>query len=152
MKITTKGRYALEIISDLALYSDDKKLESLKHIANRRGLSEKYLERIVKALKNAGLVESVRGVHGGYRLKKPAGKISVREVLTAVEGELAPVECLTKETDCGIECNMCPTRRTWERLWKEILETVEKISIEDVLREVKKEIDISTSMGYNIKI
>lgn len=137
MKISTKGRYAVEIMADLALYADEDHRASLKSIADRRKLSEKYLERIVKELKANGLVSSVRGAYGGYCLEKETGKITVREVLTSVEGELAPVECLTKETDCGIDCDHCPTRGTWNRIWKEILRVTESVTVKDIVDQIK---------------
>lgn len=133
MKMSTKGQYALEIVVDLALHSGQGRFESLKNIASRRGLSEKYLERIVRALKQQGIVESVRGAYGGYCLKKQPDELSVREVLTAVEGELTPVYCLTRESDCGISCELCPTRDTWGDMWQIITDTVGKITIEDIL-------------------
>lgn len=102
MRISTKGTYALEIIVDLAMHSSEEHLEQLKNIAARRGLSEKYLERIVKAMKNENLILSTRGAMGGYRLARRPEDITVLDVLRSVEGELAPVECLTKETDCGL--------------------------------------------------
>ena len=102
MRISTKGTYALEIIVDLAMHSSEEHLEQLKNIAARRGLSEKYLERIVKAMKNENLILSTRGAMGGYRLARKPEDITVLDVLRSVEGELAPVECLTKETNCGM--------------------------------------------------
>lgn len=137
MKISTKGIYALEMIGDLALHSRRDKLESLKNIAGRRGLSEKYLERIVKPLKDAGLVESVRGTCGGYCLGHAPEEITVKDVLNAVEGELAPVECLTGETNCGIDCDRCPTRDTWGRMWEQILDVVKEVSVGDIVEELK---------------
>ena len=138
MKLSTKGRYALEIIADLAMHSDAEHLESLKNVAERRKLSEKYLERIIKALKEAGLVVSVRGAHGGYHLGKEPKDITATMVLNAVEGELAPVECLTKDTDCGIDCDSCPTRDTWGAIWKEMLAVTDSVTIEDIVKTYQK--------------
>lgn len=139
MKISTKGQYALEIVADLALHSGRDHLESLKNIAERRKLSEKYLERIVKALKEKGIVKSVRGAYGGYCLEKEAEELTVLEVLTAVEGELAPVHCLTRESNCGIDCGLCPTRNTWEEMWKTMNDAVGRVTIADIVRVVKGE-------------
>lgn len=135
MRISTKGIYALEIITDLALHSEGDSLESLKNIASRRGLSEKYLERIVKGMKEKKLVVSVRGAHGGYGLAREASQITVKEVLMAAEGELAPVACLTKETDCGVDCGLCPTRGIWSEIWEGILGTAEAVTIQDIIDE-----------------
>lgn len=138
MKISTKGRYAVEIMADLAIYADEKNRVSLKNVADRRKLSEKYLERIIKELKSDGLVSSERGAYGGYCLARNAEEITIREVLNSVEGELAPVECLTKETDCGIDCETCPTRGTWKRMWQEILQVTESVTVADIAAETKK--------------
>ncbi len=138
MRISTKGIYALEIVTDLAIHTCDGELESLRNIAKRRGLSEKYLERIMKALKQGGIVESVRGAYGGYHLLKDSSEITVRDVLQAVEGNLAPVECLIKETNCGIKCDACPTRGTWEQIWNQILEITQEVRIADIVAEVNK--------------
>ena len=136
MRISTKGTYALEIIVDLAMHSSEEHLERLKNIAARRGLSEKYLERIVKAMKNENLILSTRGAMGGYRLARRPEDITVLDVLRSVEGELAPVECLTKETDCGIACEDCVTRGVWADMWREILSVTDDVSVADITKEV----------------
>lgn len=133
MKVTTKGQYAIEIIVDLALRSESKQLESLKNIADRRSLSEKYLERIIKPLKEKGIVKSVRGVNGGYCLGKARDELSVLEIVTAVEGQLAPVSCLTRKSDCKNDCSVCPTRETWGRMWHIMTAPIEKLTIADIL-------------------
>lgn len=136
MRISTKGTYALEIIVDLAMHSSEEHLEQLKNIAARRGLSEKYLERIVKAMKNENLILSTRGAMGGYRLARRPEDITVLDVLRSVEGELAPVECLTKETNCGIAWKDCLTRGVWADMWREILGVTENVSVADITKEV----------------
>ena len=118
MKISTKGRYALEIAADLAMHSDHEHRESLRNIARRRDLSEKYLERIVKMLCSAGIVSSARGVRGGYCLAKDAREITLLEILEASEGELAPVPC--------------PTREVWGDMWQIIKKTAGEITVADV--------------------
>lgn len=139
MKMSTKGQYALEIVVDLALNSNPGHLESLKNIAGRRNLSEKYLERIIRALKQKDIVESVRGAYGGYCLVKAPQDLSVKEVLTAVEGELTPVNCLTRESDCGVSCDLCPTRSTWGSMWKTITDTAAQITIGDIVNAISKQ-------------
>ena len=138
MKISTKGIYALEVVADLALHSDAAHLESLKNIAERRQLSEKYLERIVKALKDAHIIKSVRGAYGGYCMAKEPQQLTVREVLKAVEGELAPVDCLTQESSCGIDCRSCPTRDTWAALWQTIAGVADEVTVGDIVRAAEK--------------
>ena len=136
MRISTKGTYALEIIVDLAMHSSEEHLERLKNIAARRGLSEKYLERIVKAMKNENLILSTRGAMGGYRLARRPEDITVLDVLRSVEGELAPVEGLTQETNCRIACEDCLTRGVWADMWREILGVTENVSVADITKEV----------------
>lgn len=138
MKISTKGIYALEIIADMAIHTKEAIPESLKNIAKRRNLSEKYLERIIGMLRQAGLVTSIRGAYGGYCLAKHPEDISVKDVLNAVEGELAPVACLTEESECGIECDCCPTRKTWGGIWEQILKVTDEVSIGDILNYIEQ--------------
>ena len=132
MKISTKGIYALEVVVDLAIYASQDQLESIKNIAKRRKRSEKYLERIIGMLKDVGLVVSIRGAHGGYYLSKEPKDISVLEVLTAVEGDLAPVACLSGEPDCGIDCRTCSTRVIWNHMWEIMKGSVRNTSIQQI--------------------
>lgn len=118
MKISTKGIYALEVAVDLAIHADNENRVSIRSVAERRKLSEKYLERIVSMLKKANLVKSTRGAYGGYCLARDPKDITVLDVLMAAEGDLAPVQCLTKDTDCGIDCDGCATRNTWNHIWE----------------------------------
>ena len=122
----------------LALHLMPDRLESLNDIAKRRNLSEKYLERIMKLLKEAGLVKSVRGAYGGYCLTKEPGEISVLEVLRAAEGQLAPVSCLVENTECGMECEICSTKSTWGEMWEQILDTAAEVTVADIAEIVKK--------------
>ena len=138
MKMSTRGQYALEIAVDLALHLMPDRLESLNDIAKRRNLSEKYLDRIMKLLKEAGLVKSVRGAYGGYCLTKEPGEISVLEVLRAAEGQLAPVSCLVENTECGMECEICSTKSTWGEMWEQILDTAAEVTAADIAEIVKK--------------
>ena len=92
MKLSTKGRYGLRALIDLALYSDEEAV-SIQSISNRQNISDSYLEQLMRKLKKAGLVVSERGAQGGYRLAKPADEISVGDVLRALEGSLEAVSC-----------------------------------------------------------
>ena len=92
MKLSTKGRYGLRAIVDLAVYSE-KESVSISSIARRQNISERYLEQLAGKLKKAGLIMSTRGAQGGYRLARPADEISVGDVLRALEGNLEAVEC-----------------------------------------------------------
>lgn len=137
MKVSTKGIYAIEAMTDLAIHSVDH-VESIKNIAGRRNLSEKYLEQIIGALRRAKLIESTRGATGGYRLAKPADQITVMEILEATEKNLVPVECLTKDTDCGIDCEKCATRAMWNSLWEQMKLIPTKTTVADIIEESKK--------------
>ena len=99
MKISTKGRYALRLMLDLAMNGSDGYI-SLKAVAKRQEISDKYLEQIIHRLNREGLVESARGAQGGYRLARKAEDYSVGEILRTVEGSLAPVSCLDCKTPC----------------------------------------------------
>lgn len=136
MRISTKGIYALEAIVDLAIFSDEEQLISLKSIAQRRMLSEKYLERIMKALKVSGLVQSIRGARGGYCLAQSTENITVWSVLRAVEGEMAPVECLTTDIAYNGVCEGCPTRAVWAQIWDEIRCVCQDVSISDIIQNI----------------
>ena len=92
MKLSTKGRYGLRAFIDLAVWGENEPI-SLTSIAERQDISVSYLEQLMAKLKKAGLVNSIRGVNGGYVIAKPAEEISVGDVLRALEGDLAPVEC-----------------------------------------------------------
>jgi Rrf2 family protein len=140
MKISTKGIYALEVAVDLAMNASEKNRVSIRSVAERRQLSDKYLERIVSMLKKSGIVKSSRGAYGGYCLARPADQITALEVLEAAEGNLAPVECLTNQTDCGIACEECPTRETWGKIWDLLKSSIRNVTIQDIrdLAEAKK--------------
>lgn len=134
MKISSKGRYALEAIVDLA-YHGQGHIESLKNVAERLDISKNYLEQIFISLKKEGIVESVRGAQGGYRLKKPMERLTAGEVIRALEGDLSPVGCISTEncmhTIDGIE--NCVTRVFWEAMALEINKIVDSKTIADLV-------------------
>lgn len=116
MMVSTKGRYALRVLIDLASQKDDSFI-SLAAISQRQEISLKYLEAIVAVLTKGGLLLSHRGAEGGYRLAKPAEKITAAEVMALTEGSLAPVSCLENgnESPCP-RANQCLTRPMWLHL------------------------------------
>lgn len=122
MKISTKGRYGLRLMLDLASeYSGE--LVPLKEIAARQGLSDKYLEQIITPLNKSGLVKSVRGSRGGYKLAKQPERITVGEVLRVLEGSFSPVSCVDDNGESCERSANCPSFT----LWKEIKESIEQI-------------------------
>ena len=130
MKISTKGRYGLRIMTDIAVNGKDG-LVSLKDIAAREHLSEKYLEQIINLLSKEGLVKSVRGAKGGYHLTRPAEEISVEDILKATEGSLAPVACAEDNGKCENYCD-CVTSFIWTRIYEATIEVVSKITLKDL--------------------
>ncbi|MFZ7120750.1 MAG: RrF2 family transcriptional regulator [Eubacteriaceae bacterium] len=137
MKISTRGKYALEAILDLALITKDTKLDAIKNIAERRNISKSYLEQIFVVLKKKDILISVRGNNGGFMLAKSASKTTVGEILRAVEGNLAPVFCVDESQDNECSRNkQCPTRSIWKRIMNEINATTDSISIQDLLDSV----------------
>lgn len=137
MKISTKGIYALEAMVDLGIHTKEG-VESIKNITSRRNLSEKYMEQIIAALKKGGLIESTRGSMGGYRLVRDASEITVFSILNAVEKNLVPLECLYRETDCGIDCEKCTARYFWQGMWEHMENIMESVTLKDLMDESKK--------------
>ncbi len=137
MKLSTKGRYGLRALIDLALYSDEEAV-SIQSISNRQNISDSYLEQLMRKLKKSGLVVSERGAQGGYRLAKPAEEISVGDVLRALEGSLEAVSCgVGNNEHCQGE-NLCVTRYVWQEINKSIQETVDSIKISQLVEESRK--------------
>lgn len=132
MKISTKGRYALRMLLDLAQHSSDGYI-ALKDIAERQNISKKYLEQIVPLLNKAELLRTNRGYQGGYALAKAPEKYSVGEVLRVTEGSLCPVACLQIEpNDCPRRAD-CPTLPVWQGLYKVITEYLDGITLADIM-------------------
>ena len=137
MKLSTKGRYGLRALIDLALYSEEEAV-SLQSIAGRQNISVSYLEQLVRKLKKEGLVTSVRGAQGGYKLAKPAQEISVGEVLRALEGSINAVSCGEGE---NVHCqgeDLCVTRYVWQRINASIQETVDSIMLDQLVEESRR--------------
>lgn len=138
MRISTRGRYALRFMVDLA-ERDMLGYISLKDVAERQSISKKYLEQIVPILNTAGLLKTNRGYRGGYSLSKPADQITVADVLVATEGALMPVPCLEKDPGgCGLKCN-CPTYSLWEGLAKTVYDYLSGITIADLVKEEREQ-------------
>lgn len=133
MKVSTKGRYALRLMLDLAMHKDDGCI-SIKTVSQRQDISEKYLEQIIKMLSKAKLVESTRGAQGGYKLVKDPKEYTVGEILRVTEGSLAPVECLND--DCACEnCENCVTIEIWQNVLDAINEVVDNITLDYLVKK-----------------
>ena len=130
MKISTKGRYALKVMIDLAQQERDEFIP-LIDIARRQGISNKYLEQIVAMLNKAGYLETLRGNNGGYKLAKDPKEYKVGDILRATEGDIAPIACIREE-----KCNMaesCMTYKFWDGLDKVINEYIDSKTLQDLI-------------------
>ncbi len=138
MKLSTKGRYGLRALIDLAVHSGAEPV-SITSISERQDLSERYLEQLMTKLKRAGLIQSIRGAGGGYLLAKKPEEISVGDVLRALEGNLDPVECSGFQEEGGCQAaDSCVTKYVWQRINDSINHTVDEISLEELLEENRK--------------
>ncbi|WP_250278928.1 RrF2 family transcriptional regulator [[Clostridium] colinum] len=137
MKISTRGRYGIKAMVDLAMNADREKCVSLKSIAQRQGIPENYLEQLMAVLKKSGIVQSIRGAQGGYILNKNPEDISVGDLLLILEGSLALVDCLENQPPkkkCGnANCNECVVRDAWEMISNKLSETAHSISLKDLI-------------------
>ena len=134
MLISTKGRYALRIMIDLAEHQTDAFI-SLRGIAQRQEISEKYLESIIRMLVKARVVESLRGKGGGYRLKKDPDQYTVGSILRLTEESLAPVSCLEANAESCPRAGSCRTLALWQGLDKVIYEYLESVTIADLMEQ-----------------
>ncbi len=132
MKISTKGRYALRVMLDLAVNSKGN-FVSLKDIATRQEISNKYLEQIIAMLNKAGYLKTARGNNGGYQLAKEPKDYIVGDILRATEGDLIPVYCLAEEGECKRKEN-CKTYNFWKGLDCVIQEYVNSKTLEDLMQ------------------
>lgn len=133
MKISTKGRYALRIMIDLAEHMDGEYIR-LKDISERQGITLKYLEQIMPLLTRAGYVRSYRGNNGGYRLAKSPKEYTLGDILRTTEGSLAPVPCIEDEPNQCPRYAGCTTVSFWEGMWKVINEYADSVTLADVLK------------------
>lgn len=131
MKLSTKGRYGLRAVVDVACNCQSEPA-ALSSIAARQHLSESYLEQLFAKLKKAGIVVSVRGSSGGYRLAKAPQEITVGEVLRALEGDLTVCQCVDEKDDCHI-FDQCVTKYVWARINHSINELVDSMTIQEVI-------------------
>lgn len=138
MKISTKGRYALRLMLDLAEHQDEGFI-ALKDIAQRQGISKKYLEQIIPMLNSPNLLHTNRGFQGGYKLAMPPEKYTVGMILRLTEGSLAPVACLAQEVNDCDRAAYCPTLFIWEGLNKVVSEYLDSITLQDILNHVTED-------------
>lgn len=137
MKVSTKGRYALRLMLDLAIHNTGEYI-TIKSIAKRQEISEKYLEQIITVLSRAGYVKSIRGAGGGYRLVKEPREYTVGMILRLTEGSLTPVACLEDDINQCSRAGSCATLMVWEQLKEAIDGVVDRITLEDLAENDRK--------------
>ena len=134
MKISTKGRYALRIMADLAIHDNGEYIR-LKDIAERQGITLKYMEQIMPLLTRAGYVKSYRGNNGGYMLARTPEEYTAGEILRTAEGSLAPIPCIEDHPNRCPRKGKCTTLSFWEGRWNVINEYVDGITLADLVKE-----------------
>ncbi len=132
MKISTKGRYALRLMLDLAMQGNDTPVR-IKDIAQRQAVSDKYLEQIISVLNKAGYVKSIRGPQGGYRLAKAPSCYTVGMILRLTEGSLAPVACMEDDENTCNRQECCATLELWKQLDEAIKGVVDTVTLEQLV-------------------
>lgn len=146
MKISTKGRYAVRVMLDLAL-NDTGEYVKVREIAKRQEISEKYLEQIIAVLNKAGFVRSTRGAQGGYKIAKDPSQYTVGMILRLTEGSLCPVACLETENNECDRCDTCETLQVWKDLNDAINRVVDGVTIADLVARHQERIE---NMDYSI--
>jgi Rrf2 family transcriptional regulator, cysteine metabolism repressor len=139
MMFSTKAEYGIRIMAHLAANDGDGPV-SLSVIADAEGLPLAYLEHLVQRLRRAELVDSRRGAHGGYTLSRPADEITMAEVVEALEGDIAPIECISAQDDGTLVCaretqsdRVCPTKVLWTRVQGSIVRTLKDITLSELV-------------------
>lgn len=132
MKISTKGRYALRMMTDLALNHTGEMIR-IKEVAVRQGISEKYMEQIIATLKRAGYVKSLRGAGGGYKLAKEPKEYTVGMILRLTEGNMAPISCLEDEENQCENAQACVSLPLWKMLDDAIKGVIDHVTLQDMV-------------------
>ena len=147
MKLSTKGRYGMRAMLDLAQHYEDG-LVLAKDVARRQGISERYLEHLFLSLKTAGLIKSVRGAHGGFTLARPPDKIKLMDILSVSEGQIALVDCVADASVCP-RSSFCATRDLWTELQSVMGEVPRFSTLRDLIERQRVKEQPSANI-YNI--
>ncbi len=138
---STKAEYGIRVMAHLAARGGDARPVSLGSVAEAEGLPLAYLEHLAQRLRRADLVSSRRGAHGGYTLARPPEQITMAEVVRALEGEIAPIECISEGADGELVCareadldHVCPTKLLWTRVQGSIVRTLTELTLSDLVR------------------
>ena len=137
MMISTKGRYALRIMADVAQHDGEMPV-SVREIAQRQDISDKYLEQIITQLSRAGLVKSARGAQGGYMLAKEPQEYTVGEILRLLEGNLAPVACVDDTKEACTRADECVTMEVWREIKDAVNKVVDNITLADLVEQQRQ--------------
>ena len=132
MRISTKGRYALRLMVDLAM-NNNGEMVRIKEIAQRQNISEKYLEQIIAVLKKAGFVRSLRGSQGGYQLAKEPKEYTVGAILRLTEGSMAVVACLEDQENQCTHANQCVSLKIWTMIDKAVSDVIDHETLQDMV-------------------
>ena len=132
--ISTRGRYSIRILLDLAEHGNGEFIP-MKEVAARQGISLKYIERMMPVLKTGGLVDSLHGIGGGYRLTKEPSEVTLWDILILAEGDLAPVSCLQENAAVCERAAACRTLPVWEDNYKLTKDYFRGITLEDLMRQ-----------------
>jgi len=147
MKISTRGRYGLRVVVDLALYSKSGYTSST-NIAQRQGISVKYLEQVFNALRKAGMVKSIKGARGGYMLACDSATTTAGDVLRVMEGKLSVVETPDDETAVEDTMGRFLEKHVWSKIDHVINDIVDSVTIDDLVREYKRMMEASSLIYY----
>jgi Rrf2 family protein len=148
MKISTKGRYGVKAIMDMAIHKEEGVIP-LKQISERQNISDNYLEQLLAKLRKNNIVKSVRGAYGGYYLAKDIENITIGEILRALEGSIAPVECVSDNHLKYCENkNNCVTKSVWEKIKNSIDGVIDSITVKDLIDEYNKSNSNDNYMYY----
>ncbi len=131
MRISTKGRYGLRILLDLAAHQADGRPRLIREIAKSQQISDKYVSRLILALRDAGIVDSLRGARGGYSIAKPLDQVTLLEAIETMEGPLEVVECLAGAAECE-RAAACGPRQFWRQFNDEIRGILQKYTVQDL--------------------
>lgn len=147
MKVSTKGRYGLRSMIDLAINSTNGHV-ALCFIAERQNISVNYLEQVFSTLRKSGLVKSVKGAQGGYSLAENPSKITIGRILRAMEGDLSLVEELDSKVDLDNSLQHCIKVNVWDKMTERLNQLVDSITLEDMVNEYKKMNGTASQMYY----
>ena len=136
MKVSTKGRYAVRLMFDIAQHSSGENV-SIRDISKRQNISLKYLEQIVNMLSRAGFLKSQRGAQGGYKLTRKPEEYTIGDILRVTEGDMAPVACLEDEENQCPRASQCPTIKFWTGLYRTINDYLDGTTIADLVRNAQ---------------